>query len=165
MIYKYRIIKRIKYVLSVRGDFTMSSIRTDKLQNVSISIDEFAKNLTDGLSKNRFKIKLAQSLTNSLGHGLVYDVYDFADKCSMLFRANNKGIYNSAEAVKHTISETVIANTHGFSQQGANGLTIFLPSKITSLIFKDFSYDEYLQSDLDFLRDTSWDEFLELYLS
>jgi len=160
--YKIRIIPRIKYVLNVRGVFTMSAIRTDELQNVSISIDKFADNLTDILSKNHFKIKLAKSLTESFGHGLVCDIYDFADKCSMLFKSSNNSIYNSAEAVKHNISETVIANTHGFSRPRANGVNIFFPSKLIKSIG---GYAGYLQADLDFLRDTSWDEFLEAYFS
>lgn len=178
-----RLLNRMKFILSLQM-FTMSAIRTDKLHNVSVSIDKFAVSLTDNLNKNYFKIKIAQTLTDSFPHNLysriifksyqilmkvqfimnrksslLCDIYDFADKCSILFKSN-KDIYDNSQEVKQSISEAVIGNTHGFLHQRAYGLTIFFPSKLIT----EYSYNAYMESELDFTKYTHWDEFLESYL-
>ena len=160
----------------------MSAIRMDKLDNVGIAIDGFAKNLSNAPIRN-FKIKLAQRLSDTFPHFLVgrelfrkwqiqyrilyriyvkstycCDVYDFADKCSKIFKYSDENIYNNAEEVKKSISDAVIANTHSYLHPRANGLTLFFPYQ------KESTYDSYLNSKLDFTSDTYWDEFLEHYL-
>jgi hypothetical protein len=148
----------------------MSAIRTDALDNVTAAVDRFSKTLMDKINNNRFallQIKFIRQLTKSFGFflplplilikGLSVDIYDFSKKCSMIFFYDSV-IKEDAKAVMDSIDKAVVANTFGNMQLGAKGLHIFFP--------RSFFYNSYIankySSELDFTKNTSWDEFLEL---
>lgn len=190
---KYRIINKIKYIVIARGLFTMSAIRTDKLETLGKSIDEFAKILSNNLNKSFNKIILAQLKTDNFMHRyinfisfknyqifqkilfdnfrkstLVCDIYDFADKCAGSFQSSNNDIYLSAEKVKQNISDTVINNVNKFLHPNANGLSIFFPGYIAtklSFLTKKDNIEYYKDTKLSFINNTYWDEFLYDFFS
>jgi len=147
-----------------RKSVTMSSIETSKLDSVANSIDKLAKDLSQKIEKNSYRIKLIQALSQPFGKykilmkSNIIDVYDFSKKCYIFFFMD-KTIRVDAKNVMTSIDNAVIANLKGLKHPRAHGLTIYFPS---NSIYYD---DTYVSSGLDFTTNTYWDEFLTNYLT
>lgn len=145
---------------------TMSAIQTNEMNDLAKSIDKLAKNLSRKINQstyNHIKIKIIHHLTQSfadyipLTRSSIIDLYDFSKKCHLFFILNKSLRKNTKEVIQN-IDKSVIAETHGIKHLDAHGLSIYLPTSR--------SYDsKYTNSNLDFINDTYWDEFQQLYIN
>jgi len=71
----------------------------------------------------------------------------------------NRAIRDDAKEVMKIIDEAVIGIFHNIFNARAHGLTIYFP-----LDKRDYN-EKYTTSDLDFINNTYWDEFLDTYLN
>ena len=151
---------------------SMSAVDTSKLDKLCISVDQLAQDLISTMNNGRYnhlRIKLIRFLTQSFPpkYFKLYqsdkridklDIYDFSKKCYTFYYLN-KQIRLDAKDVMNSIDESVIANFHNYNHPRAHGLTIYFPKDLGEY------NSTYTSSDLDFVDDTCWDEFLEKYLN
>lgn len=154
---------RLKILIST------SAIDTSKMEKISKSIDQLAKDLASEINDHRFRFKLIHLLSQSFpprfsrtyNKNMKFeklDVYDFSKKCYTLFFFN-KVIRLDAKEVMKSIDEAVIGIFHNIFHSRAHGLSIYFPFDISN-------YDKrYTTLDLDFINNTYWDEFLDIYLN
>ena len=147
----------------------VSAIQTNKLDNLSISIDALAKNLIENIDSYRLRLRLVRFLTRSFTSDLPWlgenhtfkmstiDIYDFAKKCSRAFFLN-KNIRILSRETMECLEDAVIGKYNGILQTRVNGLSIYFPR------FNSQYNNKYSTEGLDFINDTLWDEFLESYL-
>ena len=83
------------------------------------------------------------------------DLYDFAKNC-LEIKGINETLHNCLQEVMDGINKTVIAEHHTNNHPEAHGLIIYFPD----LLLINIPLDDYANSGLDFIDNTSWNEFL-----
>jgi hypothetical protein len=139
---------------------TMSAIRTDKIAEVAAAVDQLSQDFLNPLLLLSYqKIKSARTNAFQLAEAGEEDNYDLFDLYGFL--ENLQGFENG-EAVKESLHQAIIAECHGFKQEGCHGLSIYFPNRIMNygqtMLYRDEG------EALDFARDTLWDEFITLYV-
>jgi hypothetical protein len=87
------------------------------------------------------------------------DLYDLAQRLSEAVQVT--AVQEATQAVMEALEAVVLAEQHGTYWPGANGVTIYFPSRATAW---DSAYDG--ESDyLGFTASTRWDDFLISYLN
>jgi len=157
-----------RYIESYRmwGPFypnvTQSAIDLSKLTDITLAVDELASALLGkvGKSKTQSAILRAWRKTPRFFDNMYIDLFRFAENLEK--HTDDAKIGQACTAVKKTLAgkgaeSPIIAERHlGDEVKDAHGLSIYMPP------FKDPS-DYY--HDLDFSKDTRWDDFLDAYLS
>lgn len=135
---------------------TISAIRTDKIQNLTRSIDALSIKL---LGEYNESVTLCKSSINQskkfyfIQNSYLLDIYDFVDQYLQI--ENDQAIRLVLTDIAMNLSEAIIAERHGSKQNGSHGLSIFYSSKGFISTYKNYG--------LDFTDDTHWDEFLDEY--
>jgi hypothetical protein len=154
----------------IKAFFSVSAVNTLNIENLTTSISQLAELLMDNKVRNRFKIRYLRSITRSFSSDLplygsnhkirmdLVDIYDFSKKCSKIFFFN-KQIRSKSKEVMGNFEDAVIANFKGKLQCNSNGLSIYFPR------FEKQYRSSYTSLCLDFINDTSWDEFLHSYFN
>ena len=92
---------------------------------------------------------------------MVYiDIYDFVNNYLKLDGVNET-LRGCLQEVMECINKTVIAENHTNDHPEAHGLNIYFPD----VLLRNIPEDDYTNSGLDFIDNTSWDEFLIKYHS
>ncbi len=139
--------------LGLKREITMSAVQTDKIGALAEAIDTLASDLIQRLPASRESIEEMEDTTQ-----WVVDIYTLADKLSRRFPE----LRENTQKVKDTLSEAIINECHGDEHPDAHGLTVYFPQlhpEHPSLVYDP----SYATSNLDFIEDTHWDEFLALY--
>jgi hypothetical protein len=138
---------------------TMSAIRTDKIEELIVNIDNLAKYLIDN-TKYYKELEIIYEDIEFFGYGGSVDLYDFCRLMNNTF--SNETITSLFQEIKDSLLYCVIANYHGLEHENAHGMTIFLPNQIT----KYFTVIRYRAPllNLDFAQNTYWDEFIKDYI-
>jgi len=158
---------------------TMSAVRTDKLSDLKNSTNDLCNDLIDNMDLYFDTINTAY--LDSFKICGKTDFYSFIDTLSKQDLLNETTI-NYLENVSDIFKQTVINNFRHESRPGANGLTVFFhphylyyPSSrlyddIKKLYgntkyFKMYGVGEnfYYKSNLEFINDTLWDDFLKAF--
>jgi hypothetical protein len=137
---------------------TMSAIRTDKMEELSNSLDIVARDLINNFNESFGNVWSAYGNVESFGNRYCIDTYDFAREC--LGVEANQNIRQHLEDVMNYVSEAVIAECHGSDHPNAHGLTIYFPDIYRLGYDSTYADPDY---DLDFSQHTFWDEFLCKY--
>jgi len=152
--------------------FTMSAVRSDKIDGLALAMDNFANVLIENIGFykkdiNRARLRsedfpMSMSLLPPMIMGNYVDIYHFANLMSKpLHRISRPDLYDAAQNVKTCIDEAIMGEHHQIGHRHAHGLTVYFPPKNS----KYHLYDNlYSNCGLDFVENTKWDEFLELYL-
>lgn len=143
-----------------RPNLTMSAVKTDLLYNIAMIIDSISIDFINNYIELHDDISNAYNNTIKIGYGYGIDIYDFAYECIQIF--SNQTIKNKLNSLKENISKAVIAECHGENKEDAHGLSLYFPDPSSSWWNYDISYSF---CNLDFTRDTNWDEFLVKYLN
>jgi hypothetical protein len=146
---------------------TMSAVRTDKITNLTDTIDILSKNLTQNGPSIYQKVESAHTQTFQFAGGAgdsieVYDLYNFTQNL-LNQEGLDSNIIQDLENVQKTFNETIIAEAHGYKRNGSNGLSIYFPDKVKLWKCSPLKYRSRLYG-LDFPRNTYWDEFLFRYI-
>jgi hypothetical protein len=132
---------------------TISSMRTDKITGLVDEIDELSIHLyrnNDELYEN-FKSAITLSKEyDFIQSSALIDIYDLAD--NYLEIETNHTIRQILINMKIKLSETVIAEYHGKTQNRSHGLSIFYSTSDLITLYTNY--------ELDFTKDTHWDELL-----
>jgi hypothetical protein len=153
-----------EYVSSFeKGIVTYCAINTIGMNDLIDSLNGLIDNLTSNIRFLKFRSRILRHftrsfITNSEGQRETVDVYDFAKKCSFS-SCFNSAIRTKAKNVMEKFGDVVIATFHGRFQLNVHGLSIYFPR------FKVLYDKNYTSLNLDFINDTCWDEFLEMYLN
>lgn len=169
----YEIGERIIYLIENNEEnypewhenLTMSAIRTDKIEDLVESINNLSKNIIKSkLFTTISKIKTAKEITKKFIF-VLSDLYNFTENLQKI-EGLDQTIYKDLENIQKNFNQTVIAECHGISQKGSNGLTIYFPDKFFTLRAPGFNFFNYRIrfNKLDFVKNTYWDEFLFFYL-
>lgn len=159
--------------------FTMSAIRSDKINNLCLSLDNLSKLLIGNQSKYESFVTNVRMESEDFPHelltiskpieGFQIDLYHFIDLLSKdAFDDVELTLYNAAEDVKNCMNNAVINEWHQKDHPNANGLSLFYPTcKIPDnpAPYTNYNYDTYVNCTLEFTKDYTWDEFLEIYLN
>lgn len=142
---------------SWQSELTMSAIAADRLDPFIEAFNTVLKSyysdafrfthMMDSLYSEISKFKLKYM-----------DVYDFLDKFSQ--NEPDIALHEQLTFAKQKFKEAVIAECHGESWPNVHGLTIFLPKRGLANYVQIYAAEEF---DLDFVKDTQWDELLEFY--
>lgn len=135
--------------------WSSSAIRTDKLAALAGSIDDLAlgymsdpshfKALVDAAGEN---VPYFSNCNSVDMNSLLTCIYDAEDDAEMKMNISN---------VMDRLSEAVIAESHFSKYRNMKGVSIFLPNEAGAA---DIEYYAHPIIGLDFVTDTSWDEFL-----
>ncbi len=159
----------------IKNEFTMSAIKTEKLGDVTNSINVLSKtmmsdlkNCSDFINYTRFHSDYFMGSTSS--NAALIDIYHFAKLLNeKSYELSNSELYKATDNVMKSIDEAVITEWHQCGHKNAHGLTIFFPPDKSELYYSPFSnklnMQNYTSLDLEFTNDTQWDEFLGLYLN
>jgi hypothetical protein len=135
---------------------TIGAVRTDNIEGLVASIEEFSIYVYEYFNKSFNNAMTARKNAKKVG-GDYYggiDLLDFVQKYYDI--ENNQNIRQYLQNITEAFNEVVIKECHGVEHEGDHGLSIYFP--ITKLFY---GYDrEYSNCELDFTRDTHWDEFL-----
>jgi len=184
--------QKIQYSL-ITMTFTLSAIKSNKLENLTNSIDILAENLIENIPKKFFKIWLIKKLTDSFPHRQT-DVKPFL--LPERFRRNFQTIFNNGFGPVYALPTIDIYNFAEYCKlyfnssnqtiyKNANNVTVDLENAVIanscnyyhrkshglSIFFPNMgigdriNYDDYLNVGLDFVNDTHWDELIGAYLN
>jgi len=171
----------------------LSATNLTKLNTLETAVDNLADTMIKNLNQFKNNIKQARSQTREYGKayrrfyflpafiitlGLAYepfgydcfiDLYNFAE--NLLSVTSNNDIKNACQQVMNKINTTIIANKACIDDH-SNGLSIYFPEhkcQYDQSIWKHMgnpSFDKISPyEELFFTEETSWDEFLKLYLN
>jgi len=143
---------------------TMSA--TDLSQyGLASEVDDFALALTAGLSTYRTQIESSRATCQEFYDPSFIDLYHFA----FLINENivDATIQSAAQAVMTGVNNAVIAEAHEngsdewYHELGdSHGISIYFPSSTD-----DPGYSNYNSSNLEFVADKGWDEFLAAFFT
>ncbi len=138
---------------------TLSTIDLSKIDNLTSSINNLAVALLNNW--DNIKSTFSNSVFNKVQRFNVsdsdYSYADLGDLAKLIYQNDNMtaNIKQAALNVLDNLADVVIANGYfGFDNGTVNGLTIWFPD---ANIFNE-QIEHYEQ--LDFAKDTKWDEFL-----
>ncbi len=140
---------------------TMSAIKASAVGAVALQVDAFSQYAIANIWDIFNNVWQARNLVWEFGYGGSYeveeiDLYDFAEQYASL--DSDPGVAQILQDLMDNLDTAVIAECHNSGQLRANGLTIYFPDNSND-------YNEYYPTvSLDFLEDTDWNGFLELYL-
>ena len=138
-----------------RDNFTMSAMKTDKMDELGEAIDSLSLGVLSNFNRSYELICSIYEGVQSFGLNGFLDVYDFAEKCFDV--EVNQTIRHDLEHVLENLTDVVIAEAHGNNKPGAHGLSIYLPNPSHPIYETKYGESEY---GLDFAGDTHWDELL-----
>ena len=135
---------------------TMTAIRTDKMPHLVSTINQLCTKLIDNKDLLKEDV-IAQVKTLETFQTGIIDFYEFLTICEDV--TDDQSIRDIIDDVKNAYEEVLIAEIHGDEYSFSNGLSIYFPLDKTSYNtnYADAGYD------LDFSKDTQWDEFLFTY--
>lgn len=156
-----------RYIESYRkgGPFypnvTQSAIDLSKLTDISAAVDELASAMLGKIRKSKIQSAIfsAWRKTPRFFENMYMDLFHFSENLEKL--TDDSRIRNACTAVKKTFAgegaeSPIIAERHlGAEVKDVHGLSIYMPP------FQDPS-DFY--HELDFSKETRWNEFLDAYL-
>lgn len=152
---------------------TISAVRTDKIETLVSSVNNLSNILIDNINlykrtvtRVRFKVDdypRTMRILSPMGSSI--DIYHFVDLMDKpRFRSKTPELHVASEDIKRDLEQVLVDEHHQIGHRNAHGLSVYFPPKYAIPEFK--KYDPlYPNCGLDFTEDTSWDEFLELYLS
>jgi len=141
-----------------------SAIDLSKISNLAKSIDGLAKNILYNWENSNVSSTIknyadSNTLLQRFDVGSSdYSYADLGNLCSMISTNDNmtQDIKTAAQNALDNLSQAVIANGYdGYATGKVNGLTIWFPN---TTIFNE-QIEHYRQ--LDFAKDTNWDELLD----
>lgn len=143
-----------------QNKLTISAISTYKIEVLTKAIDDLVRYYCKHWFRYYSSVKKAYDNTFLLSDldewAKVFEVYDLKDFIENLPQCTK------TKAVLDAFDEVVIAEAHGRDMEETNGLSIFFQSKISSYkLFGDYKSKDL---DLDFPKDTWWNEFLFLFI-
>ena len=143
---------------------TQSAIDLSKIDNLTISVNSLAEALLNNWNNDTVVDTIKGSIFNGVQRFLVsssyndYSYADLGDLAKLIYQNDNmtSDIKQAALDVLDNLTDTVIANGYsGFDNGTVNGLTIWFPN--TTIFDEQIGHYE----QLEFAKDTEWDEFLD----
>jgi hypothetical protein len=144
---------------SVTNDRSMSAVAVDERFDALLSaVDQWSLALSAGLADYRIKYHQAFMITQDFWNApMDKDLYDMAYQIDRLVSDSN--IQAKSQAVMSAVEAVVLDEHHTQPIRDAHGITIYHIAK-DSPEGDEFTY---YRSELDFTRQTGWDEFLAAY--
>lgn len=142
---------------------TMSNADLSQFGLASV-VDDFAQALTFELATYSTEIGDARSACQKFVNDSYIDLYHFA----FLIDQNiaDTAIQNAAQAVMTAVNNAIITEAHAngdgvnyYSLDNAHGISIYFPASDS-----DIGYSNYNDTNLAFVADKGWDEFLAAFL-
>jgi hypothetical protein len=141
--------------------YTMSAVDLSQYGLASV-VSDFAQALTAGVSTYHAEIESARDACQKFELDSYIDLYHFA----YLIDQNiaDATIQTAAQAVMAAVNNAVIAEAHesggGIGLDDAHGISIYFPASEG-----DSGYSNYNSSNLQFVADKGWDEFLAAFFN
>ncbi len=144
---------------------TMSAVDPSQYSGLALALDNFAQALTAGLPTYQADIESSRTACQKFYYDSYIDLYHFA----FLIDQNvaDATIQTTAQAVMTAVNNAVIAETHEDGSGGeyyqldnAHGISIYFPASEG-----DSYYSNYNSSNLVFVADKGWDEFLTAFFN
>jgi hypothetical protein len=133
---------------------TISAIRTDRISALIESINTLSITLYNDETDLFTTLVSAKNETKSypfVRYSYLLDLHDFMTHYETI--ETDQQILQMIRSIKNNLTDVIIAERHGSGQQGSFGISIFYSKK--DLIKR------YMNSDLDFVKNTYWDELLD----
>jgi len=167
-----------EYHNAIANPHTISAVDLNELNNLASAVDNFAQKLISGLQSYKTQIENSRSACQKFdsqgdfdidNHDTYIDLYHFAH----LIKQNiaDSTIQNAAQNVLTCVDSAVIAEEHRsgefiykggtyfYGLDNAHGISIYFPPFESATY-----YNNYNDTNLAFVADKQWDEFLNLYL-
>jgi Clostripain family/Bacterial Ig-like domain/PDZ domain/WD40-like Beta Propeller Repeat len=144
-------------------DDAISAVDLKIIDDLALSIDGFANFMFEEGTINNW-LEVEQARENAL-QVAAEDEYVHRDLCDLghfmqeiVQNTQNEELQSIAQDACDVLDDMVLYEWHDNNLSGATGLTIYLPKAGGEV------YPAYNQ-DISFLRDTRWDEFVEVFVS
>ena len=138
----------------------------DRWDALEEAVNDWAIALTQGLPKNRANYDKAFRATRSFWQDPAsLDLYDAAYQIKILVK--DPSIRAKSQAVMDAVNAVMLDEWHVRKYKDVHGIAIFIPTRLSHLDHPDTTVFDanYYHSQLDFAKDTRWDEFLAAYLN
>lgn len=143
---------------------TLAAIDLSKIPAVLTSLD----NLVTPMSKINQKVVAgsrshAKTYENVFGENYPSPYIDLSNFVKLLQKdSTSENVAKAAQEVQAAIKKAVIAEKHGPSQKGSNGISIYFPN--SKLFMADGSdYKTYVATAKRFASESLWDDFLSFH--
>ncbi len=139
-------------------DKTWSAVAVDeRFDELLLAVDAWSVLLTDGLAENRRLYKDALRRTRSFWQApMDKDLYDMAYEIQR--HVDDAALQASCQRVMEAVDAVVLHERHRAKYRDAHGITIYQPSN------RNQETNRRFYENLDFARQTHWDEFLDGYV-
>jgi hypothetical protein len=137
------------------GALTQSAVALDRMDNLALAVDGFARALATAMPAYSAQITSARTQAQRYAYPDNKDLYDFALLISQLVPQDN--VVQAAQAVTAAVDDAVIAEDHNLPARNSHGLAIFVPKSGDYITFYRASY-----RTLEFSMNTAWDEWLSV---
>ncbi|MEM2972033.1 MAG: clostripain-related cysteine peptidase [Candidatus Bathyarchaeia archaeon] len=128
---------------------TSSAINLTKIGETAVAVSQLAESIIGDFNNSKSVVREAWMLAETF-HGDFVDLYHFT--LLLKDKVSNATIKLRGELVLNAVNGLVISESHGDAHSNANGISIYYPRR----------YDKLSYTELDFVFDTLWDEFLNL---
>lgn len=156
---------------TIHNRFTMSAVRTDKLDGVCIAVDDLAREFIENIDDYKDIITEARLQSEDFPGfeyplGSLIDLYHYSDLLQKSCETSESDLYIATQNVKQSLDEAVISEWHQNGHKHAHGLSLFFPPDNSDVHLNTsiLNMNNYKSCKLEFTKDTQWDEFLALYL-
>ncbi|MFX1535542.1 MAG: clostripain-related cysteine peptidase [Promethearchaeota archaeon] len=146
----------------------LSVIDQRNISNILPVINNFIEEISYAISEldYDFMLYIARMRSYDFFEGAFVDLYDFAEKIRCFFDLETVRLA-AAELIAFLEKLIVYNWQHSSSNGGAHGLSIFMPftdsSYTRTFLFNYANQVGFVFSGMDWLEDSQWDEFVEIY--
>ncbi|NHJ40376.1 MAG: hypothetical protein FK731_10125, partial [Asgard group archaeon] len=150
---------------------TLSALNLTVMDSIITNSNDFATNLTSVITAGD-GVGINEAFQNTLKFygGYIIDFKHFIEEIlvNTTLMTNYPDLLASATALNNNLTVLITENYQESSYLGdANGVTIFMPifSVISEIYIDDYLLSQNEYSDIDWVTDTQWDEFLNEFYS
>jgi hypothetical protein len=134
------------------GGLTQSAVALDRMDNLALAVDGFARALATAMPTYSAQITAARTQAQAYAYPENKDLYDFARLINQ--SVPQAAVTQASQAVMTSITGAVFAEAHNTPRANSHGLAIFIPSSTNYQYYRP----DYAQ--LEFATNTAWDEWL-----
>jgi hypothetical protein len=127
---------------------TSAAFNLTKVDEAAVAVSQLAEAIIGDFNNSGGAVREAWEQAETFSGDFV-DLYNFTQL--LKDKVSNTTIKTKAGTVLDTVNSLIISEGHGTVHSNAHGVSIYYPKK----------YEKSSYIDLDFARDTLWDEFLD----
>jgi hypothetical protein len=152
-------------ISEIESETTLSAIESARMPEVISATNQFISTLSaidqSWVAQGR---EYSRGYYSLFGEDVPSSFIDLINFAEVMATTNDPAIQQAAEQLKTAMSAAVVAEKHGYGMEGSSGMSFYFPvSDIYTLTEYEQPSPMYAANVDEFLRQSSWDEFLAFH--